>query len=122
MGAAFLDVPASIEQIATTLKQEGYGIEPKAADILVEEATALLRPYYRGEGIEALLDKELADLLPLDTYIAWFNALLEYVRAPINERWGEPQANKALIERNGQHYFVIPRLSLGNMIVLPPGW
>ncbi len=121
VGAAFLDVPASIEQIATTLKQEGYAIEPKAADILVEEATALLRPYYRGEGIEALLDQGLADLLPLSTYMEWFSALPEYVRTPINERWGTPQDSKALVERNGQQHFVIPRLSLGNMIVLPQG-
>ncbi|MDY0073304.1 MAG: cobaltochelatase subunit CobN [Thauera sp.] len=121
VGAAFLDVPASIEQIADTLKQQGYAIEPRPADILVEEATQLLRPYYRGEGLEALLDQGLAELLPLERYLAWFNALPEYVRTPINERWGEPQNSKALVERAGKQFFIIPRLSLGNMIVLPQG-
>ncbi|AWB65802.1 cobaltochelatase subunit CobN [Saccharobesus litoralis] len=132
VGAAFLDVPSSIEQIATAMTEQGYKIafpetesKGELKDWLIESAGLLLRPYYRNEDAEGLVAKGLADYLPLSTYLAWFNQLPEEVRTPIVERWGAPEQSSMLRKAtiNGQQVdaYVIPRLDLGNMIVMPQG-
>lgn len=125
IGAAFLDVPASIEQIATAMKANGYDINVKDNAYLIESAGKLLRPYYRGEDAEALIAQDLAQYMPLATYLTWFDALPENVKTPIVERWGEPQESGMLrettIDGETVKAFVIPRMNLGNMIVLPQG-
>ncbi|MFD2167876.1 cobaltochelatase subunit CobN [Thalassotalea euphylliae] len=125
IGAAFLDVPRSIEQIAQAMKAQGYSIDVKDAAYLIESAGKLLRPYYRGEDAEALIEQDLAEYMPLETYTTWFNALPDSVKTPIVERWGTPEQSGMLRDTtvNGEQIkaFVIPRMNLGNMIVLPQG-
>lgn len=121
IGAAFLDVPSSIAQIAKSLKAQGYTIDVKEADELIESAGKLLRPYYRKEDASTLIEQDLADYMPLKTYLTWFNNLPAEVREPINARWGSAEENGMLTEHNGQQAFIIPRMNLGNMIVLPQG-
>ena len=121
IGAAFLDVPSSIEQIAKEMKAQGYNVDVKSAEALIEAAGKLLRPFYRGEDISGLIEQDLADYLPLSTYKKWFDQLPAFVKDPINERWGTPEENNLLTEHNGEQAFVIPRMNLGNLIVLPQG-
>lgn len=134
IGAAFLDVPSSIEQIATAMNQQGYqikfphqgmGDKGQLRDWLIESAGLLLRPYYRDEDAEGLIDKGLADYLPLNIYLAWFNQLPQDVRTPIVERWGAPEKSTMLRQAtiNGEQVdaYVIPRMDLGNMIIMPQG-
>ncbi|OKY26958.1 cobaltochelatase subunit CobN [Thalassotalea sp. PP2-459] len=125
IGAAFLDVPSSIANIAKAMKKNGYQVTPKDSDYLIESAGKLLRPYYRGEDAEALVAQNLAEYMPLSTYLSWFNNLPEKVTAPIVERWGKPEDSGMLRNTtiNGEQSkaFVIPRMNLGNMIVLPQG-
>ncbi|MGL1956030.1 MAG: cobaltochelatase subunit CobN [Colwellia sp.] len=121
IGAAFLDVPSSIEQIVKAMKKEGYNVDVKEAEFLIESAGKLLRPFYRGEDVSGLIEQDLADYLPLSTYQQWFSQLPENVQKPINDRWGTPTENSLLTEHNGEQAFVIPRMNLGNLIVLPQG-
>ena len=121
IGAAFLDVPGSIEQIANAMKAQGYSVTPQTSEWLIENAGLLLRPYYRKEDAGQLIDKGLADYLPIEKYLEWFNALPEDVRQPIVDRWGKVEDNGMLTDHNGRRGFVIPRMDLGNLIVLPQG-
>lgn len=121
IGAAFLDVPSSIESIAAAMAERGYKIDQQDSKILIEWAGQLLRPYYRREDSATLIDKGLADWMPLSTYVDWFNTLPASVRDPIVERWGKPEDNAMLADHNGERAFVIPRMTLGNLIVLPQG-
>ncbi|GAB2884344.1 cobaltochelatase subunit CobN [Microbulbifer echini] len=121
IGAAFLDVPSSIESIAQAMAERGYQIDQRDSKTLIDWAGQLLRPYYRREESVTLIDKGLADWMPLSTYLDWFNALPASVREPIVERWGEPGDNAMLAEHNGEPAFVIPRMTLGNLVVLPQG-
>ena len=125
IGAAFLDVPSSIENISKAMQAKGYQVEVKNHKTLIESAGKLLRPYYRGEDAEQLIAQDLAEYMPLSTYLSWFNSLPESVTKPIIERWGKPEDSGMLREANinGETIsaFVIPRLNLGNMIVLPQG-
>lgn len=121
VGAAFLDVPSSIRQITQALMAQGYQVEPEEAETLIYYAGELLRPGYRNEDFAPLVEKGLADWLPVADYEAWFNTLPETVRTPILERWGEVKENAMVSEHKGELAFVIPRMKLGNLIVLPQG-
>lgn len=121
IGAAFLDVPSSIEEIMKALKANGYEVEVPEPKQLISKAHALLRPYYRGEDDSLLVEEGLADFLPMSTYLNWFNALPEAVQKPIVDYWGPPEESHLIVEHEGQLQFVIPRISLGNTIVLPQG-
>ena len=125
VGAAFLDVPTSIENIAKAMKEKGYNVDVKGHKEIIESAGKLLRPYYRGEDAEQLIALDLAEYMPLTTYLNWFNALPENVTQPIVARWGKPEESGMLRQAkiNGETIpsFVIPRMNLGNMIVMPQG-
>ena len=125
VGAAFLDVPTSIENIAKAMKEKGYNVDVKGHKEIIESAGKLLRPYYRGEDAEQLIALDLAEYMPLTTYLNWFNALPENVTKPIVARWGKPEESGMLRQAkiNGETIpsFVIPRMNLGNMIIMPQG-
>ncbi|MFS1524877.1 cobaltochelatase subunit CobN [Microbulbifer sp. 2304DJ12-6] len=121
IGAAFLDVPSSIESIARAMAERGYQVEQRDANALIDWAGQLLRPYYRREDSAALVDQGLADWMPLSTYVDWFDTLPATVRDPIVARWGKPEDNAMLADHMGERAFVIPRMTLGNLIVLPQG-
>ncbi len=121
IGAAFLDVPTSIANIAKAMKASGYNISEQEAETLIEQAGLLLRPFYRNEDVSKLMSLGLADTLPLSTYLDWFNSLPSEVTAPIVERWGLPEENGLIMSTEQGKAFVIPRMDLGNLIVLPQG-
>lgn len=122
MGAAFLNVPDSIRDIATTLKAQGYNIDLKTSDELIESVGKLLRPFYTRSGLELLMEKGLSDYLPVKDYVAWLNTLPQAVRQPILERWGEPENNIYVRDVNGEKAFIIPQIKMGNLVVMPqPG-
>lgn len=121
IGAAFLDVPSSLEQIAIAMKAQGYDVTPKTAQQLIDGAGQLLRPYYRSEDASGLIEKNLADYLPVATYLEWFEALPQQVQDQINIKWGTVDENPMVVEHNGSKSFIIPRMEMGNFIVLPQG-
>ena len=121
IGAAFLDVPSSIANIAKAMLDKGYQVKQTDTATLVEQAGKLLRPYYRGEDAEALVKLGLADYLPLSIYQTWFDSLPQDVTQPIIDKYGQPSESGMLRMHNGEMMFVIPRMELGNMIVLPQG-
>jgi len=121
IGAAFLDVPSSIANIAKAMNDKGYQVKQTDTATLVEQAGKLLRPYYRGEDAEALVKLGLADYLPLSIYQTWFDSLPQDVTQPIIDKYGQPSESGMLRMHNGEMMFVIPRMELGNMIVLPQG-
>ena len=122
VGASFLNVPESLKTISGKLVAEGYDMQPQSDDFFAERAKRILNPFYRDYQLDELLQDDLAELMPIADYLNWFNALPDKVRTPINEHWGNPQDNFMAIERDGQHYFVIPRIRNGNMLVMrqPP--
>ena len=126
MGASFLNVPDSLHTIAHRLNNEGYNIEPYEHDFYSDRAKAILEPFYRddrlGENIDILLNDGLAELLPLDDYFKWFNKLPAQVTQPIMDYWGHPKDSFMSVEKDGEHYLLMPRIQNGNMVVLrqPP--
>lgn len=122
IGAAFLNVPESLQRIASALNGAGYPVTVEDEQWYIDGAGKLLRPMYRSEDATPLVQEGLADYLPLATYQTWFEQLPETVKQPIIERWGEAKDSAMLVDYQGEKAFVIPRMQSGNLIMLPqPG-
>nr|WP_297389042.1 cobaltochelatase subunit CobN [uncultured Roseateles sp.] len=118
-GASFLNVPRSLARVSEGLKDAGYAVTPKAEADWIAGLKPLLSAYYPGTDLQALLDADQAEALPLARYTAWFDALPAAVRDPIVAKWGPPASSRYVVRQRGEPVFVIPRLKLGALTVLP---
>lgn len=122
VGASFLNVPESLRSISGKLSEEAYSINKVESDYFTDRIDRILNPFYRDYELDNLLKDDLAELMPVSDYLAWFNTLPKSVTQPINDFWGEPKDNFMVVMRDGQAQFVIPRIRNGNMLVMrqPP--
>ncbi|MCJ8268123.1 MAG: cobaltochelatase subunit CobN, partial [Psychrosphaera sp.] len=122
VGASFMNIPASLGAIAARLNQADYQIPSVKSDYFTSRIDRILNPFYRSYELEPLIKDDLAELMPVNDYLSWFNSLPAKVREPINSYWGQAKDNFMVINRDGQAYFVLPRVRLGNMLVMrqPP--
>jgi cobaltochelatase CobN len=122
VGASFLNVPESLRSMSARLSDEGYRVDRVDSDYYTDRIKPILEPFYREFELDKLLADDLAELMPVDDYLSWFNTLPEQVRAPINDYWGQADQGFMVIERDAKKYFVIPRIRNGNLLVMrqPP--
>ncbi|MEM9101838.1 MAG: cobaltochelatase subunit CobN [Pseudomonadota bacterium] len=122
VGASFMNVPESLRSISQALNQDGYNIPAVDSEYFSRRVDKILSPFYRSYELDALLEDDLAELMPLEEYLGWFNQLPEKVRSPINNYWGQAKNNFMVVEKEGEHFFVIPRIRNGNMLAMrqPP--
>lgn len=118
-GASFLNVPRSLARVSQGLLEAGYAVTPRAETDWILRLQPLLSAYYPGADLLALLQSGQADALPLARYQAWFDSLPAAVRQPIVARWGAPTSSRYVLRWQGEPVFVIPRLQLGALAVLP---
>lgn len=118
-GASNLNVPRSLERLAARLRSEGYSIEALAEQHMIDTVPILLASRYRREALKALMESPHWDSLPLARYLEWYGALPESVRTRIESHWGPPAHSHWIAEVGGEPHFIIPRLQLGNLIVMP---
>ncbi|MCB1668742.1 MAG: cobaltochelatase subunit CobN [Pseudomonadales bacterium] len=122
LGASFLNVPDSLHTISHRLHDEGYRVEPYEHDYYSDRADRTLNPFYRSVELEELLEDDLADLMPVARYRNWLKTLPEEVVVKVSEFWGDPEDNFMVVKRDGEYFFVIPRIVNGNMLIMrqPP--
>ncbi|MFT6447874.1 MAG: cobaltochelatase CobN [Oleispira sp.] len=119
MGAAFLNVPDSIVNIATAMKEAGYNVDVQPSETLIDNIGQILRPFYSKQGLEALMDKGLSDYLPVKDYTDWLNTLPSTIKDDIIAHWGDPIQHPYVRTVNGEPAFIIPQMKLGNLIIMP---
>jgi cobaltochelatase CobN len=124
-GASFLNVPRSVSNMLAAMKSAGYRTELPGVDALIAQVQATMRAYYptgQGDELQPLLDKNLADAMPLSRYLAWFQSLAVETQRHIESYWGPPEKSTMLRPVAGEPAFVIPRVQFGNVVVLrqPP--
>ena len=119
MGAAFLNVPQSLDNITNGLIAEGYSAEKKDEQFYIDNAGGLLAPLYRTGHMEALKTNNLTGHLPLADYQAWFATLPKVIQDEINQAWGLAQDQEFIEEHNGKPHFMVARMQNGNIITLP---
>ncbi|RFA28022.1 cobaltochelatase subunit CobN [Alkalilimnicola ehrlichii] len=119
LSASFLNVPRSLARVTAGLAAAGYDVSPLAEETVIEQGTALLRPFYRDDALDDLLERDLAVLLPLADYQRWFDNLPAKLSTEVTARWGEPEQDPMVIQRDGEAYFVVPRIETGKLVLLP---
>jgi len=118
-GASFLNVPRSLENVTAGLIHAGYRTQSLPEAAWVDNLQPLLGAYYDGADLPALLATDRAAALPLRDYLAWWKTLPQQVRQRIAAHWGNPEKSRYVVDWQGEPVFVIPRLQLGNVSVLP---
>jgi len=119
LSASHLNVPRSLETLSQRLKQAGYSVEAASEEQLIQGGQALLGGYYHLETLPPLYQQGLAAAFPLKHYRAWLDNLPGARKQEIIQRWGEPEKHPAVHKINGEAAFLIPRLELGNLLIMP---
>lgn len=119
IGASNLNVPRSLAVLTQRLAAAGYDVPPTQEKILIEDAQAMLGGYYRPETLDGLLARGLATTAPLADYTAWLDRQPAAVKQVVVSRWGAPDRHWAVRTVGGRRVFVIPRLTLGKLTILP---
>lgn len=122
IGASFMNIPTSITAINQHLASKGYQTANRDQTYLTDNVKRILDPFYREYELTQLLDDDLAELMPMKSYLAWFNQLPAKVTKTINDYWGDPKDHFMTVERDGEHYFILPRMRDGNVLIMrqPP--
>ena len=131
IGACYVNVPPSLQNILEGMNESGYTVEGEIPNetVLVRMMTlngTNIGTWVPGE-LERLVASGTATLLPVETYLKWFHELEPSRQENVTERWGEPPGEIMVWtnETTGKQYFVIPKLSFGNVILTPQptrGW
>lgn len=102
-GYAVSDIPATSDELISRIRTGGRNLGPWAQNTLEEEAD-------RGDPV----------LVPLSTYKKWFDEKLgpELQKAVIAKH-GPPPGKLMVVTRNGEPQIVLPRLKMGNVILMP---
>ncbi|HNN17654.1 MAG TPA: cobaltochelatase subunit CobN, partial [Giesbergeria sp.] len=119
LSASFLNVPRSLQTTLAALRAQGYDTEVPSEPELIAKLQRLLAPAYRAGELEPLLRDGLAATVPVARYRAWLGQQPAAVQTALRERWGEPEASGMVQRQGGQAVFVVPRLMLGKIAVLP---
>jgi len=120
--ASFLNIPESLADIFVAMKKEGYKVPYTDPDTLIKQVKKLIKPYYRVDNEQALRDllkEDLAEKIAVDDYKTWLATFPKSVQDWLQEDWGNPEDNYLTIKDDGRWYFIVPRLKLGNIIVMP---
>lgn len=118
-GASFLNVPRSLEQVSGKLAEAGYTTRQLAEQEWIGSLQPLLGAYYADSNPLDLLKNGQAAALPLAEYQTYFARLPVAVQARVKSEWGEPSSSRYVVDWKGGQVFVIPRLQIGNLAVLP---
>ncbi|MCO5109470.1 MAG: cobaltochelatase subunit CobN [Burkholderiaceae bacterium] len=119
LSASFLNVPRSLQTTLAALQAAGYDTESPAEPLLIGNLQRLLAPSYRQGELEPLLRDGLAATLPVAQYRQWLATLPAATQEALRARWGEPEKSSMVLRRGGEAVFVVPRLMLGKIAILP---
>jgi len=118
-GASNLNVPRSIAYLTDRLKAEGYAFDGTTEEEVIAAVGQMMRPAYRPGTLPELLKTKHWAFLPLAGYKKWFATLPASVREKVLASWGTPEKSYWISTRNGVPGFVIPRMQVGNLLVMP---
>lgn len=119
-----MNAPRSLVNVLNAMQQHGYAVNPvpKHDDELL--GWMMERGRQIGVWAPAELDRMVRHgspaLVPEDQYHNWYQ---KYVpsdrRKQLEEKWGPAPGKFMVWEDRGKKYIVIPRIQLGNVILLP---
>lgn len=119
LSASHLNVPRSLERLTGALAQAGYDVPATGETGLITAIQSMLAALDEPERLAALVRDGLAGTVPVARYRAFLETLPAERRRELVARWGEPDDARGVIVLSGERHFVIPRLALGKLAILP---
>jgi cobaltochelatase CobN len=129
LGATYLDIVPSLQNLLSAMKVEGYTIQgevPNEDDLL---SLMLLEGRNIGtwapEELDRMVEAGDVTLIPEEKYLSWFHELPAGKQQEVIDMWGEPPGDIMVCEISGEKFLVIPTISFGNVILAPQpmrGW
>jgi cobaltochelatase CobN len=120
----FLDGPASATIFLREMKKRGYRVDPAPQN--EQELVNWMRDRGRNIGpwgadaLESLVAHGDPVLIPESQYNTWFKEKLSPAnQAKIIASYGPPPGKFMVVERNGEKFIVLPRIQLGNVVLMP---
>lgn len=120
----FLDAPESLVRFLPQMKTAGYTLSQ-----LPKDAAELIAAMKRGsrnigpwaqDDLEKMVETGRPALIPLSTYAKWFEQRLSPAgRKAVTDKFGPPPGKLMVVTRNGEPQIVLPRIDLGNVILVP---
>ncbi|AET64721.1 Cobaltochelatase CobN subunit [Methanothrix harundinacea 6Ac] len=129
LGATYINVPRSLRVILQGLNGSGYRVEGTVpdeqdlVDLMAHQGTNV--GTWAPEELEKMVRAGNATLIPADDYLEWFSEIDPAKQREVTEIWGPPPGEIMVYENESGSYFVIPKLSFGNVILAPQptrGW
>ncbi|AFM26014.1 cobaltochelatase subunit CobN [Desulfomonile tiedjei] len=121
VGASYLNVFASLQEILDRLRKEGFAVGSRA-DLTSETIRDLILKTGRNIGnwapgeLDDMLRNENVVRVPVATYMKWFAALPEDFRKGVLDQWGEVDKSDLMI-RSGE--IIVPGIIVGNVMLMP---
>jgi len=122
VGASFLNVHKSIETIFKGFNEKGY-TEKKIDEAYIKEQTLkTIKVLYDVDfykNANEMLKNGHADLYPYEEYIKEFYKLPVKVRTAMLRKWDYPLKSKMMYYKDKKWYFLIPRVQIDNIVLMP---
>ena len=125
----YLNIPRSLQNILDAMRSAGYAVngtvpdEKALVNLLAHQGTNV-GSWAPGE-LRAMAEAGNATLLPAEVYEQWFSALPSDKQLEVTKMWGPPPGKIMVYENESGKFLVIPKISFGNVILLPQpsrGW
>ncbi len=125
IGASYLNVFKSLQQIAAAMQREGYDVRGELCEESIREL--LIKT---GRNVGAWAPGELDRMtrgasvveIPVQQYKQWLSKTPREFQNKVEENWGKPE-NSIIMFRDGK--FIIPCIRLGSLYLMPQpprGW
>lgn len=120
----FLDGPESLLRFLPRLQAAGYALTnaPSSVDSLVQRMRSEghnLGPWMQGE-LESMVDTGAPLLIPVSMYQKWFESKLSTTnQQAVIKAFGAPPGKIMVVNRHGEPCLVIPRIQVGNVLLMP---
>lgn len=132
IGASYLNVFASIENLLKKMKEAGYDVGDE--DIDKEQLLKTSLEYGRNIGnwapgeLDEMVKAKKCVLVPLGDYRSWFSKLPSIFIKEVNDDWGDVTKSDLMVwtdPKDKKRYMVIPAIQRGNVVIVPQpvrGW
>lgn len=119
LGASQLNLPRSLARLTQTLAANGYPVTVRDAESITTDAQALLAGWYRPETLATLLQNDLAVAFAVSEYRRVLQSWPRAQQQALQQRWGAPEQAANVLKIKGEPHFIIPRLQLGQLLLMP---
>lgn len=119
LSASHLNVPRSLAVLTRALADAGYAVKPASEQAIIDAGQAMMTALYRHDTLDALTRDGLTQGYPLARYRQWLDGLPAPRKKAMTDKWGDVEKHWAVRSVDGVKHLMVPRLALGNLIVMP---